>query len=236
MEEQNKYWENHKNDNCFNLPRRGIRSRLDLFREGLFNKKVLHIGCTDWPDTEEKLKNKNLLHQFLGNITPNLFGIDVDKEGIDTMQKNGIKNIFIGDIYNLYNDKNLLDEKFDILLISEVIEHLINPGLALESVKKYILKTNPKCKVVFTVPNYHNLWRNLTLGFKNKEVVHSDHKFYFSYRTFRTLLEYVGFKIDDFYFIIYSSYPSTVKGRLLLKLLSKTSPSLAPYLFFECYI
>ncbi len=236
MEEYNQYWEQHKKDSCIDLPKRGIKSRLDIFKEYLINKNVLHIGCSDWPDTEEKINKKELLHQYLENITAGLYGIDVDEEGIMTMQKSGFRYVFIGDIYNIHNDKNLSNKKFDVLLISEVMEHLTNPGLALESVKRYILKTNPRCEVIFTVPNYHNFWRNIVLGLKCKEVVHFDHKYYFSYRTFRALIESYNFQVDDFYFVLYGKYPQTIKGQIYLKLLSKISPCIATYLYFKCHM
>jgi len=236
VEQHNQYWKEHKNEVYFKLPKKGIRSRLDLLKEHLANKSVLHIGCSDWPQTEDKIKRKSLLHQYLENISAQLYGIDTSVEGISIMQKVGIKNIFFGDIYNLRNDKNLLNKRFDILLISEIIEHLTNPGLALEAVRTYVLKTNPKCEVIFTVPNYPNFWYNVKFGLRNKEVVHPDHKFYFSYRTFRTLIENYDFKVEDFYFILYYKYPQTTKKRIIFRLLSKISPCMAPYLYFKCHI
>jgi 2-polyprenyl-3-methyl-5-hydroxy-6-metoxy-1,4-benzoquinol methylase len=236
MGQYNQYWKEHKNDVCLNLPKKGIRSRFDLLKEHLTNKSVLHIGCSDWPLTEDKVKTKDLLHQFLENITKELYGIDTSMEGLRIMKENGIKNIFFGDIYNLHNEKKLLDKRFDVLLIPEVIEHLTNPGLALESVRTYILKTNPKCKIIFTVPNNHNFWYNAYFGLRNKEVAHYDHKFYFSYRTFRNLIDNYDFEVEDFFFILYFKYPQTLKKRLIIRLLSKISPCMVPYLYFKCQI
>lgn len=236
VSDYNQYWKKHKNEDCINLPKRGIKSRLDLFKEHCKNKSVLHIGCSDCPYTEDKIRNRELLHQYLENITAELYGIDASVEGINIMQESGIKNVFVGDVYNLHNDKDLSNKKFDVLLISEVIEHLTNPGLALESIKTYILKSNPMCEIIFTVPNYHNFWYNIVFGLKCKEVVHPDHKFYFSYRTFRNLIEYYDFEVDDFYFVLYEKYPQTIKGRTFFKLLSKISPCIATYLYFKCHI
>jgi 2-polyprenyl-3-methyl-5-hydroxy-6-metoxy-1,4-benzoquinol methylase len=236
MENFNKYWQKHKNDYSLSLPKRGIQSRLFLFKKHLQDKKVLHIGCSDWPDTEEKIKNKKLLHQYLTGFTKELYGMDYSQESVEMMLKSGIKNILRGDIYNLSNDKNFIDEKFDVLLVSEVIEHLLNPGLALDSIKKYILKTNPKCEIIFTVPNYHNFFFNFFSGLRGKEIVHPDHKFYFSYRTFRNLLENYGFEIDDFYFVTYGQGINTFKGKILLKTVLPFFQFTAPYLYFKCYV
>ena len=236
MEEFNKYWEDHKNDYSLNLPKRDIQSRLVLFEKHLKNKKVLHIGCSDWPDTEEKAKNKSLLHQYFTGFTSELYGLDSCKESISIMHKYNIKNVIVGDIYDFYNDKNFTDKKFDVLVVSEVIEHLVNPGLALESIKQYILKTNPGAEIIFTVPNYHNFFFNFIYGLRKKEVVHPDHKFYFSYRTFRVLLENYGFEVNDFYFVTYGRGIENIKGKLLAKTILKPFQCMTPYLYFKCNI
>jgi hypothetical protein len=236
METDNQYWEGHKNDNCLKLPAGGIQSRIVLFEKHLKGKRVLHLGCSDWPYTEEKTKNKKLLHQYISGFTKELYGIDSCLESINIMRKNGIKDVFVGDIYNLYNDENIINKKFDVLVVSEIIEHLVNPGLALESVKKYILKTNPKCEIIFTVPNYHNFYFTFLSGLRGQECVHPDHKFYFSYRTFRNLIENFNFKVDDFYFVTYGAGLKTLKGRILSGTILKFLKCMAPHLYFKCSI
>jgi len=236
MEDFNQYWEKHKEDYSLRLPQRGIESRLVLFEKDLKDKKVLHLGCSDWPDTSSKIENKKLLHQHIANSTKELYGIDASSEGINFMKESGIEDVFVGDIYNLHNDENIINKKFDVLLISEIIEHLVNPGLALESIKNYILKTNPECKIIFTVPNYHNFYFNFLYGLRGREVVHYDHKFYFSYRTFRTLLENFGYRVDDFYFITYGAGLKTLQGKILSKTVLRFFKSMAPYLYFKCNI
>lgn len=236
MKNFNFYWEEHKRDYSLDLPKTGVQSRLVLFEQNLKNKKVLHLGCADWPDTAEKTKNNTLLHQYLAGFTKEIYGIDYCKEGIKIMKQGGIKNVFVGDIYNLHNDENILNEKFDVLVISEIIEHLVNPGLALESIEKYILKTNPECEIIFTVPNYHNFFFSFMSGLRGKEVVHYDHKFYFSYRTFRGLIENYKYKVNNFHFITYGGGLKTVRGKILSKTILRILYALAPYLYFKCTI
>ncbi len=236
MENFNQYWEKHKNDYSLKLPKKGIESRLVLLEKDLKDKRVLHLGCSDWPDTEDKVKNKTLLHQYITPFTKELYGVDYSEESVNIMKEHGIKDVFVGDIYNLHNDENILNKKFDVLLISEIMEHLVNPGLALESIKKYILKTNPECKVIFTIPNYHNFFFNFLYGLRGQEVVHYDHKFYFSYRTFRNLLETYDYKVNDFCFITYGGGLKTLKGKILSKTILRLFRSMAPYLYFKCHL
>lgn len=224
-------WEKNKYDTCFNLPRTEVKSRISLFEKHLKGKTVLHLGCADWPDTEEKMENETLLHYDLMRIAKEVYGIDNSIKGIKAM--NGIENVFVGDIYNLHKDKNIIEKRFDALVVSEVIEHLVNPGLALESIEKYILKTNPKCEVIFTVPNYHNFFFSFISGLQGKELVHYDHKFYFSYRTFRGLIENYRYEVKDFSFI---TYGKGLKGKPLLKRVLDKFSCMSPYLYFKCKI
>lgn len=236
MENFNQHWEKHKNDYSLKLPKRGIESRLVLFEKDLRDKKVLHLGCSDWPDTEDKTRDRKLLHQYIASFTKELCGIDASKEGINIMKEGGIRDVFVGDIYNLHNDENIVNRKFDVLVISEIMEHLVNPGLALESIRKYILKTNPECEVIFTVPNYQNFYFSFLSGLRGQEIVHPDHKFYFSYRTFRNLLENFGYKVEDFFFVTYGGGLKTLKGRILSKTILKFLRAMAPYLYFKCHV
>jgi len=232
----NAYWKAHKNDVRMNVPKKGIRSRYDLFKTHLKNKRVLHIGCTDWPFTREKIQRGDLLHQYLENVAGELYGIDTSVDGIKVMQQRGFSNVFVGDIYRLDKNKTLLSKKIEIMLLSEVIEHLTNPGFALEAVKNFINNSNRRCKVIFTVPNYHNLWLYFLLGLRNKEVVHPDHNFYFSYRTFRTLLERYNFEVNDFCFVYYYQYPESITRSIVYPILSHVAPCMAPYLYFKCNV
>lgn len=230
------YWNEHKNDVCINVPKKGIRSRYELFREHIHNKSVLHIGCSDWPFTWEKIQSRDLLHQYLENIAGELYGIDASADGIKVMQQGGFSNVFVDDICNLDKNTTLLSKKIEVILLSEVIEHLANPGLAFEAVKKFIDNSNRRCEIIFTVPNYHNLWLYFLLGLRNKEVVHPDHNFYFSYRTFRTLLERYNFEVNDFCFVYYYQYPESIARSIVYPVLSHVAPCMAPYLYFKCHV
>jgi len=116
------------------------------------------------------------------------------------------------------------------------MEHLTNPGLALETVRSYILKTNLDSEVILTAPNYHNLWQHVVSGLQNKELLHPEHNVNFSYRTFRNLIEQYNFEADDFCFTYYYKYPESIKRVIVYKFLSQIAPCMAPYLFFKCRI
>jgi 2-polyprenyl-3-methyl-5-hydroxy-6-metoxy-1,4-benzoquinol methylase len=235
MTDYDDYWNTHNRDFCINLPQTGICSRMDLFRRDLIGKRVLHVGCTDWPFTKEKLLCGELLHQILAGICSELHGMDIEKDAIEMMQQSGIPNLNIVSIYNLSEAPPFIEKKFDAVVVSEVIEHLANPGLALGAIRDFILKTNSQCEVIFTIPNYQNFFINILVGLRSKECVHYDHKYYFSYRTFRALLEACSFEVIDFSFILYTE-GSQKFGGIKLKTVSRLLPALAPHLYFRCTV
>jgi len=235
MTDYNDYWDIHSKDFCINLPKTSISSRMDLFRAVLPGKKVLHVGCTDWPFTNEKIRNGELLHQMFAEITTDLYGLDIEAPAIEIMQQKGIPNLVALDICSICTNDFLMGKNFDYIVISEVIEHLANPGQALSSIHEFVSRTNPVCKIIFTVPNYQNFLIQIILGLQGKECVHPDHKYYFSYRTFRTLLEHCGFHVTDFQFIIYTERSHRLGG-IPLKTASRFFPALAPHLYFVCSI
>jgi hypothetical protein len=50
-------------------------------------KRVLHLGCTDWPVTAERLKAGKLLHQKLTSVCSLVVGVDPDEEGINSRRQ-----------------------------------------------------------------------------------------------------------------------------------------------------
>jgi 2-polyprenyl-3-methyl-5-hydroxy-6-metoxy-1,4-benzoquinol methylase len=95
----------------------------------------------------------------------------------------------------------------DIVLASDILEHLSNPGLFLDNLKLY------NCKILISVPNAfakaHIDWLA-----KNKENVHRDHVAYYSYNTLKCLVERYGFKIDSWYW--YNGLPRIAEGIIFI--------------------
>jgi 2-polyprenyl-3-methyl-5-hydroxy-6-metoxy-1,4-benzoquinol methylase len=189
-----------------------IYDRRSLICHAVEGKKVLHIGCTDTPFTEERLRGKNLLHQELQSYVSHLSGLDVDEKAISIMEKYGIKNLYAYSIYELSEfNKEKINHNFDYIVMTEVLEHLSNPGSALVEISKYIRRNNKNTELIITVPNIHSYFSNFSDPFLNREVVHPDHLCYYSYSTLRRLLESTGFEIQDIRYVTYGlgrfSYP-----------------------------
>src|SRR5687768_87663 len=122
--------------------------RVELIKQRSTGKKVLHLGCTNWPYTKEAIDNNMLLHSELEGIAAELYGFDFDQEGLDVLASHGTTNLFQADLEKL--DELALDEKFDVIIAGEMIEHLNNPGKFLQGIKRFM---NPDTDLVITTVN-----------------------------------------------------------------------------------
>ena len=173
--------------------------RIEYLKNICAGKKVFHLGCTNYPFTDEMLDTGRHLHLELGNIASELYGLDYDQEGIDAFTARGIKNLYQGDLEKL--EKVPLDETFDVIVAGEIIEHLNNPGLFLNGIKRFM---NPNTKFVITTINAYGGLRfvgYLLFGKGgSREFVHPDHVSYYSYSTLSLLLKRHNLEVKDFLF------------------------------------
>lgn len=101
-------------------------------------KKVLDIGCGEGY-VISFLKEKNRQLKFVG--------IDISGESLNIAAcKNKTEKFILGDINNI--DKIFTKEKFDLILVLEVLEHLKDPFSVINKLKS--IKTN---YYLFSVPN-----------------------------------------------------------------------------------
>ncbi|MBK6751497.1 MAG: class I SAM-dependent methyltransferase [Acidobacteria bacterium] len=173
--------------------------RVDFIKSAVAGQKVLHLGCTNWPYTTEAIENDMLLHFALAKTAGELYGFDFDQAGIDTLVAAGGTKLFRADLERL--EEVEVDETFDVIIAGEMIEHLNNPGLFLEGIKRFM---SPDTSLVITTINAYCAMRFATYGLRGKggenEPVHLDHVAYYSYRTLKLLVERAGFTVEQFCF------------------------------------
>lgn len=159
------------------------------------NKRILHIGCSDAPFTKEK--GDELLHKKLSLITGSdmLWGLDISAEGVELMQEMGFDNIIYANAEDVTSN-SLKEQSFDIVLAAEVIEHVDNPGLFLESLRSFMSENS---ELVITTTNATS-FRQSIHALLREEKVHTDHNYYFSYRTIKQLVEKFGMDCREIYY------------------------------------
>jgi len=117
----------------------------DFFIKNIkLNEKILDIGCG----------NGLLSYKIVKNIPGvNITGIDINSNNIDFAINNYKSNklkFIVGDVLKVLPDKN-----FDVIILSNVLEHFKNRVRFLKKLKK---KYNPRCFLI-RVPTFDRDWR-----------------------------------------------------------------------------
>lgn len=137
------------------------------------NDSVLTVGVAHIPEIEKLIELK----------TKKSNCIDLDSNKIEHAKKYAKKTNFIkGDI----TKQNLkLDNKFDTIIMLEVLEHLKNDYLALKNIRKMLKKNG---KLIISVPNKH------PLHFLNP-LLYTQHERHYTLQELLEILKRSGFKI-----------------------------------------
>lgn len=166
-------------------------NRVDHIQDLCRNKKVLHLGATDAPGTVEALKNNRLLHLQINQVAEYLVGLDINTQMIEWLAQNqNIENIEYG---NIETPDDYPEDHFDIILAGEIMEHLSNPGKALDAIRKNM---QSETRLIVTVPNAYSL-KGFMRAIMGHELIHPDHTLHHSPYTLKSLLERHGFVIES---------------------------------------
>ena len=79
--------------------------RVDFIKAACKGKKVLHLGCTNYPYTKQSIENEMLLHFELEKTASELYGFDFDQAGLDILIEADRKNLFRADLEKLASIK-----------------------------------------------------------------------------------------------------------------------------------
>jgi hypothetical protein len=173
--------------------------RVEFIKNACAGRKVLHLGCTNYPYTREALDGGVLLHTELGKTAKSLFGFDADQAGLDILRDAGTENLYLADLEEL--DEVPLDEKFDVIIAGEIIEHLLNPGRFLLGIQRFM---NADSDLIITTVNAYCALRFFTYGLRGKggenEPVHPDHVAYYSYKTLSLAVQKQRLTVKKFCF------------------------------------
>jgi len=141
------------------------------------DKKVLHLGCRgDSPKTSG-------FHEDIIAVAEIVYGIDIVEMDCPNFVQMDLEK---DDWVDYFKDKEI-----DVIVASEIIEHLNNAGMFLEKVHRFGLP------VIITVPNAHcqTQYSLLRVGI---EYDNASHVAKYSYHTMKNLLDRHDFEIKWF--------------------------------------
>ena len=142
------------------------------------------------------------LHKQLSQVSAKCLGIDINAEAVEYIKSKGINNVIIEDITKS-DISQIKNEKWDYLLLAEMLEHIDNP---VEFLRKIVENyKNNIGSFIITVPNAFgliHLGNVLNLG---KEIVNSDHRYWFTPYTLWKVIHQAGLYLDNLTMCLYEN-------------------------------
>ena len=150
-------------------------------------KRILDIGC-----------GNGYLCQILSQHGIKCVGIDPIPEAIEQAKAIGNAGDFY--VYSVYEDvKPKFLGEFDLILSTEVIEHLYLPKKLVRFAKSHL---DPNGTLIITTPDYGSYWRNLFISITNRWDYHhaplwnGGHIKFWSKKTLTRFLTEEGFSVE----------------------------------------
>jgi 2-polyprenyl-3-methyl-5-hydroxy-6-metoxy-1,4-benzoquinol methylase len=148
------------------IPQKVTSDRLSPLLDLAKNRKVINIGCCG----SDVLANNTTVHGKIAAVASDCVGIDIFEEGANKLRHDG-HNVFLANAESFELDQN----DFDLAILGDIIEHLANPGLALDRANMHLklgglvavstpnpfaisLTTQILRKAAYDVNSEHTLW------------------------------------------------------------------------------
>jgi 2-polyprenyl-3-methyl-5-hydroxy-6-metoxy-1,4-benzoquinol methylase len=183
-------------------------------------KSVLNVGAAGGAAYYLPDRRSLWMHHRLGEVTGELVGVDIDAESIALAARHGI------DILEANCETMSLARRFDVIIMSDVLEHLDAPGTALQRMVQHL---HPHGRLFVTTPNptYAGVVLRAVLG-RGLNVYH-DHVASFLPEHIQAMCDRYGFHLRAIHFFGHidrrtsthrlKSYAALALGRLSRRLL-----------------
>ncbi|MCM8776273.1 MAG: class I SAM-dependent methyltransferase [Candidatus Omnitrophica bacterium] len=166
-----------------------IRDRWYIIRNYIVDKEILDLGCVDHDAGQEA--NEHWLHRNLKSCARNVLGVDYQAKEVTRLKEKGY-DVVCADVESLN-----LNRLFDVVIAGNIIEHLSNPGLFLEGVKRHL---RPNGIFILTTDNGYGLRSLKAVLFRDRIRPNQEHTLAFEEEVLRQLLIRHGFQVSDFYY------------------------------------
>jgi 2-polyprenyl-3-methyl-5-hydroxy-6-metoxy-1,4-benzoquinol methylase len=152
------------------------------------NKDVLELGCSS-----------GFISREMAKTGCRVVGVDHDRENLSNASL-WCAHTVCGDL-NDTSWRDSISQTFDVILLGDVLEHLINPGRLLVELQSLL---RPEGYLVASIPNvaYWSVRKDLLLGrfdYTPTGLLDETHLRFFTCKTAHRLIEDAGYKIEQFH-------------------------------------
>lgn len=168
--------------------------RIEAILQAVRGDDILNLGCVNHSIALTGSEKEHWLQLKLSERFPNanVLGLDIDQENVARMRAQGM-NVEVGDAQRL-----TYHEKFDTIILGEIIEHLENPGACLEGCHRAL---KPGGRIVLSTPNIFSVMYMLMYLKNSDHAFNNEHVAWFCPQTLRTMVERCGLRIESFRFV-----------------------------------
>jgi 2-polyprenyl-3-methyl-5-hydroxy-6-metoxy-1,4-benzoquinol methylase len=196
------------------------KNRYNIIKNYIKGKDVLDLGCVNHDIVCEK--QEDWLHGFVKKHAKSVLGVDYLPSEVEKLRKKGY-DIICADVETMN-----LNKKYDVIIAGELIEHLSNFGLFLDTIKKHLKEEGI---FIVTTPNafsIRNTLRGVLLGNVPANV---EHTCWFCNKTLANLLKRKGFIYIDRYYYFDNTHAWTYSIEAFFSLFRN---SYAPGMMYIC--
>jgi 2-polyprenyl-3-methyl-5-hydroxy-6-metoxy-1,4-benzoquinol methylase len=166
-------------------------SRNDIIIKYCSGKAVLDIGCVN--HNIDNVDNPNWLHKKIKNVASSVIGLDILQNEIEVMKNNGY-DVICADICKPL----IIDKKFDVIVIGNLIEHLSNFEGLLNNLTNLLSEDG---YILISTANPFYIDQYFYSAFKNDIIVNSEHTCWIDPYTLNELISRFGFETNSVYWI-----------------------------------
>lgn len=170
----------------------GLVDRRSYLVRAARGRHVVHLGCADEHLTTARAGTGGLLHEELMKVSRSLVGVDRSERALGALSEIVPGEYVVGDVEHLEGVD--LPARCDLVIASELIEHLGCPSRFLQGLRGYLTATS--AGAIITTPNAYSWQLQVRLALSGKEWVHPDHRHVYTPATLTRAVESEGLRID----------------------------------------
>jgi methionine biosynthesis protein MetW len=126
-------------------------------------------------------------------------GIELDKR-MALVAKNQLNRVLVGDAEKIFEQGQLKDEKFDVIIFADILEHLINPWRVLSLATEHLSEHG---MIIASIPNirfFNSLFNVAVLGrwpYRDRGIHDRTHLRFFTLKNIQELFDQAGLVIEN---------------------------------------
>jgi 2-polyprenyl-3-methyl-5-hydroxy-6-metoxy-1,4-benzoquinol methylase len=162
-------------------------------------KTVLDVGCIG---QDRNYAADNWLHEKVRKIALKIDGVDILVNEINILRANGYAMYTVEELQATMN-------KYDVVLMADVIEHVNDPVGFLAFYSQFLL---PDGVMLITTPNANRANNFINILFNNNYSVNPEHVFWFCPKTFAEVVQRAKLRVKDFKWASHYYTSKEIKG------------------------